>query len=177
MAFIRLLICRGIQSRLQLIYIYICMLRVVDRVNVRSLPHVRLLLLFPEQSSRIFGINTVHSYYPRLDSYPWTQATSPCTNDARAKIPALTAIPTSAFLEQRPTPIPKVGEKKRSRISSHATLALSMTRLMTIISWSSRSIQVLDVSLSALLQISSGRWSSSLLLSPGKEPTLSMSRG
>ena len=65
MAFLHLVMCRDIQSRLHLIYLY--MSCVVDRVRVRALPYFLLLLL--EHHSGVFRMNIVHSCL-RLDSYP-----------------------------------------------------------------------------------------------------------
>ena len=118
-----------------------------------ALPHPFVLC----KSSNILYVQ--HSDNLGPDSHPCTQATSPCTNDARANMPALTAIPTSASCEQMPTPMPRTGEKKSSRISSQATLALSMTRLTTMTSGSSCSVQLL------------------MNLPSGEEPILVTSRG
>ena len=91
-----------------------------------------------------------------------------------------------------PTPMPKIGEKKRSRMSSQATLALSMTRLTTMISWSSCSMYVMvDLSSRSLLNRAgwwpmvelpsvrgcAGWWPRMELPSGGKERRASTSRG
>ena len=64
-----------------------------------------------------------------LKPQPCIQAINPCANDASANTPALNAMPTSAFRAQRPTPMPRVGERRRRKMRSQAILVLSMTVL------------------------------------------------